>query len=228
MPTLCGDLAGAADADGMAPFWNPLSRKVPDMAKAKAPGPQLTTTEQHTLDRLEALVEAGVAASSAVLEAGRALAEIRRSQLYRTSGDSWEAYVRDRFGISRRRADQMAAFAGVADTLEESGTGVPASLTEGAARPLVGLAAEEVAEVVAEAAAEPGGISPASIRKAAGKRKKKASKAASAWKPRRWKVAGWIVTATPNRKASAPPLEALRQAAAQEEAAGDQAAREAA
>lgn len=213
---------------GMAPFWNPLSKKATDMAKAPKGPPQLNMTEEMALHRLEALVDAGVAASSAVLEAGRALAEIRSRQLYRVAGESWEAYVQERFGLSRRRCDQMISFAGVAAALEESGTPVPDSLSEGAARPLVGLAAEEVAEVVAEAAAAPGGISPATIRQAASRRKKKAGKAASSFRPRRWKVAGWVIVATPNKKASAPASDALRQALEQEEAGGDQAAGKAA
>lgn len=193
------------------------------MAKAQPTTQRISLTEEHTLHRLEALVDAGVAASSAVLEAGRALAEIRSRQLYRVTGDSWEGYVQARFGLSRRRCDQMISFAGVADTLEGSGTPVPPSLSEGAARPLVGLDAEAVAEIVAEASAAPGGISPATIRKAAAKRRKPKAGKASAWRPRRWKVQGWVIVATPNRKASIPPAEALRQAQAQEEAeAGNQ------
>jgi len=178
---------------------------------------QLTHDEQLALNSLEAKVTAGIGSVVAMIEAGKALAEIRRRQLYRATAGSWEAYVDARFQITKRRCDQMIAFAGVHDALDELGTPVP-SLSEKAARPLAGLPADQLAAVVAEAAEE-GEITPATLRKAAGRRKAKAAR------PVRFRVPGWIIVATPNRKATGTVTEALaaaiRQADDQLEQAGE-------
>lgn len=171
---------------------------------------KLTADEQLALDRLEAKVAAGIGSVTAMVDAGKALAEIRRRQLYRVSAGSWEAYVDQRFQITKRRCDQMIAFAGVVDALEEMGTLVP-SLSETAARPLAGLSADELKEVVAEAA-EDGEITPASIRKAAGRRKAKSK--AKAPRPRRFKVPGAVVVIEFNRKGNGSAIDALAAAMA--------------
>jgi len=160
----------------------------------------LTPDEQTVLARLEATVKAGVTASNAVLEAGKALAEIRRRQLHRDSAASWEDYVEKRFGLSKRRADQMVAYAGVQTTLDEMGTRVP-TLSEKASRPLVGLSPEAVVEVVEEAATAPGGVTAGSIRKAAAKRRK--PKAVRVPRPVRLRVPGAVVEVAFNAKGSA-------------------------
>ena len=180
----------------------------------------LTADEKAQLSRLEAVVEAGVKVTLPLIEAGKALAEIRRRQLYRDTAGSWDEYVQARFRITRRRADQLAAFAGVQEALEETGNPVPV-FSEKAARPLVGLAKETVVAVVAEAAASPEGVTPETIRKAAAKRKPKAAKAA---RPVRFKVPGWVIVATPNRKATGTVLEALASAMRQLEAKATEAA----
>ena len=66
--------------------------------------------------------------------------------------------------------------------------------------------------VVAEAAEDPAGITPATLRKAASRRKAGKAKAA---RPVRFRVPGWIIVATPNRKATGPVSEALAAAMAQ-------------
>lgn len=179
----------------------------------------LTDTEKAQLQRLEAAVEVGVKAAMAMIAAGKALAEIKARQLYRDQAETWETYVHARFKITPRRADQLVSFAGVQATLEavstEMRTAVPV-LGERAVRPLVGMAKETVAEVVVEAAASPEGITPATIRKAASRRKPKAAKAA---RPRRFKVPGATVVVTWNRKGSGNVLEAL--AAAMRQAGQD-------
>ncbi len=177
----------------------------------------LTESERIALAKLESAVEAGVSATLTLLAAGKALAEIRNRQLYRDSAASWDDYVHNRFQITKRRADQMVAFAGVQDALDdvrkEMGTAVP-SLSERAARPLVGMDADTIKAVVAEASADADGITPATIRKAAGRRKAKASKAP---RPRRFKVPGAIVTVTFNKKGSGSALDALAAAMRQAE-----------
>jgi len=159
----------------------------------------LTEAERIALSRLEATVAAGVTASNAVLEAGKALNEIRSRQLYRDAG-TWEKYVETRFRISKRRADQMVAYAGVKAALDETGTRVP-EMSEKAARPLVGLSPDTITEIVAEAAASPSGVTAGSIRKAASRRKSKAKVRVP--RPVRLKVAGAVVEVAFNAKGAA-------------------------
>ena len=173
---------------------------------------QLTADDQAALDRLEATVAAGIGSVTAMVDAGKALAEIRRRQLYRVSAGSWEQYVDRRFQITKRRCDQMIAFAGVHDALEEMGTRVP-SLSEKGARPLVGMPADELQAVLAEAA-EGGEITPAGIRKATSRRKAKAAKVP---RPRRYRVPGATVVITFNRKTDASAINALAAAMSQAE-----------
>lgn len=175
----------------------------------------LTEAERTMLAKLEATVESGVQATLAVIEAGKALATIRDRQLYRDVAATWEDYVETRFRMTRRRADQLVAFAGVKAALDETGTRVP-ELSEKAARPLVGLSPDTITEIVAEAAGSPEGVTAGSIRKAASKRKK--PKAAKVAKPQRFKVAGAIVQVVFNRKGTGSAIDALTAALRQAEA----------
>ena len=159
----------------------------------------LTEAERIALSRLEATVAAGVTASNAVLEAGKALNEIRSRQLYRDSG-TWEKYVESRFRISKRRADQMVSYAGVKAALDEMGTRVP-EMSEKAARPLVGLSPGTITQIVTEAAASPEGVTAGSIRKAASRRKAKAKVRVP--RPVRLKVPGAVVEIAFNVKGAA-------------------------
>lgn len=187
--------------------------------EAEAMKGTLTADERISLTRLEAAVDAGVQATLTVLEAGKALAEIRDRQLYRDTAETWETYVTTRFKITKRRADQMVAFAGVKAALEEMGTAVPISVGEGTLRPLVGLELDAMAEAMAEASASPEGVTAASVKKAAAKRKK-GRKAVP--KARRFKVPGAVVTVTFNRKSDGVAASALE--AAWRQASDDQAA----
>jgi len=185
----------------------------------------LTETERVQLHRLEATVEAGVSATLTVIEAGKALAAIRTRQLYRDTAASWDQYVETRFKITRRRADQLVSFAGVQDALqafsEKTGTAVP-EMSERAIRPLVGMDADTIRVVVAEAAGEAEGVTPATIRKAAARRRPKAVKVP---RPVRLKVAGAVVEIALNVKgvkagvtveaALVAALEAVRRQAAE-------------
>jgi len=160
----------------------------------------LTADELAALSRLEAAVEAGVTASNTVLVAGKALHEIRTRQLFRDTAATWEEYVTTRFKITRRRCDQMVAYAGLRDVLDETGTRVP-EMSEKASRPLVGLSPDTISEIVTEAAGSPEGVTASSIRKAASRRRK--AKALKVPRPVRLKVPGAVVEIAFNAKAAA-------------------------
>lgn len=184
------------------------------------PTPSLTSEERREFDALDEVVARGVKAAKAVLDAGRALAQIRERQLYRAVAGTWEVYLSDRHGLTRRRADQIIAAANAMAVIQEAvqqktGTMVPGldELTERGLRPLAGMDAEAVAAVVADAAGDPAGITPTTIRKAA--KRRKAAKA-KAYRPRRFKVPGAVVVITFNRRSNGSVLEAL--AAAQRQA----------
>lgn len=164
---------------------------------------QFTEKDRVDFSRLNAAVTKVAKAAKAVAEAGKALREIRERQLFRHVASSWESYLA-LHDLTRRRADQIVAAAGVLEAVEavadKLGTTVP-TLSERAIRPLVGLDDDAVADAMAEAAGSPGGITPSSIRKAAGKRK--AKKVAKAPKPKRFRVPGAIVVVQLNAKAVA-------------------------
>lgn len=163
--------------------------------------PTLTYEDQKLFTRLDEAVALGCRAAKVVIEAGRALKTIRDRQLYRDAVGTWEDYL-GRHGLSRRRGDQMIAAAATLDAvqgvvLEKTGTAVP-EMSERAIRPLVGLAVEDAAEAVIEAAQDADGITPATIRKAASRRKAKGKVRVP--RPVRLKVAGAIVEVAVNAK----------------------------
>jgi hypothetical protein len=191
----CGQIAGQADAKGMGWF----SRGT------EAGMATLTTEERKLFDKLDEKVTLGVRAAKVVSDAGKALATIRDRQLYRDVVPTWEEYL-ERHGLTRRRADQMVAAANTLDAVQQAvssktGTVVP-ELSERAIRPLVGLAPESAAEAVIEAAASPEGITPASVRKAAAKRKSKA-KVVRVPRPVRFRVPGAVIEVAFNAKGAA-------------------------
>ncbi len=187
----CGQLVDVADGNLMGWFNRTAAE---DAMKGT-----LTADEKIVLSRLEATVQAGVTATLAVLEAGKALSEIRSRQLYRDTAATWDEYVTTRFKMTKRRADQLIAFAGVKASLEEMGTRVP-EMSEKAARPLVGLSPETVNDIVQEAAGSLEGVTAGSIRKAAAKRRK-ASKV-KVPRPIRFRVPGAVIEVAFNSKAA--------------------------
>jgi hypothetical protein len=172
----------------------------PDPVKAKTAGGTLTDNERSILARLESAVDEVLDAISRMVEAGKALHEIKARQLYRDQARTWPDYVTTRFKMSARRADQLIVFAGLSATIEEVskeiGTEVPV-LSERAVRPLAGLAIEDAKDAIRAAAAD-GGLTPRSIGKAASSRKAKSRKA-SIPRPVRLRVPGGIVTIEINR-----------------------------
>lgn len=189
-------------------LWNAADRDT-DMT--------LTPEDRRDFNRFDEAVALAARAAKVVIEGGRALKAIRDRQLYRVAGvGTWEAYL-DRHGLSRRRADQLVSAAGVLDAVSErveteTGTAVP-DLSERALRPLVSMDADQAVEVMVEAAGDPAGITPATIRKAAAKRRTKAK----GHRPRRFRVPGGIVTVEWNRKGNGSVIEALTAALVQAE-----------
>ena len=202
----CGGGGVGADQEGMGWFTSNEGTMA-----------TLTFEERKEFDRLDQAVAFGTKAAKVMIEAGRALGTIRDRQLFRDVAATWESYL-DRHGLTRRRADQMVAAAGTLDAIAETfsaktGTAVP-TLSERAIRPLVGMAFEDAADAVIEAAGTTEGITPATIRKAAARRKPKAAKVP---RPRRFKVPGATVVIEFNRKGTGSAIDALTAALRQAE-----------
>jgi len=102
----------------------------------------LTTIETNRLSTCEAVIERGL---KTFYEVGAALAEIRDARLYRQSHGTFEDYCRERWGMTRRRANQLIEATSIYDTIGDLGTMVPTS--ERQIRPLAGLTPTEQAEV---------------------------------------------------------------------------------
>ena len=71
----------------------------------------LTTAEVEHLSKLEAIVQRGLDTD---LELGNALAEISDASLYRATHQTFEGYLRDRWGIRRSPDHQLPQAAGTA------------------------------------------------------------------------------------------------------------------
>jgi len=192
-PMACGLClaAPAGRSDGMGifdSFW-----------KGEDSVATLTAAEAAEFVRLDQAVGMAVKAAKVVEAGGAALAAIKAGQLFRDVAGSWDSYV-ESHGISVRRADQIIAAFKVRESISSEGRTAVLGLAERAIRPLVSLSASDANEVIAEAAAVAGGITPKSIRQAAAKRKAKT--ATKLPRPIRHKVPGWVIVATPNRAAA--------------------------
>jgi hypothetical protein len=167
------------------------------------PAPTMTYEERREFERLDETVGLGVKAAKVVMKAGAALARIRDGQLFRDTASTWEGYLKGH-GLTRRRADQMIQAArvleGVEEVLTAEGVSVEGlgSITESSARQLTGLDKAAAAEAVAEAAASPDGLTPATLKAAASKRR--APKRKGIPRPVNMKVPGGVVTITYNSK----------------------------
>jgi hypothetical protein len=122
----------------------------------------LVPAEHDRLAELEAIVEAGL---ETFVEVGRALLEIRDGRLYRQTHDTFEAYVRERFEISRRHADRTIEAARVADGLRPIGLKPANEAQARAMRPLVDLKGEKEGARVLRALRDRFGESGVSARK---------------------------------------------------------------
>lgn len=98
----------------------------------------LSPEETERLGKLEQVVEAGF---RSFLAAGEALAEINAERLYRQGHPSFDAYLRERWGIGRARAYQLIGFA---QTVREMSTTVDTEgMIEAQVRELLPLPKEE-------------------------------------------------------------------------------------
>ena len=109
----------------------------------------LTYSETTRLLQLESIVTAGLDTFVAV---GIALAEIQASKLYRAAHDTFDAYVRQQFQLSRSRAYEIIGSATTFEALSAMAD-IPLPQNERQARALTGLAPSEAAEVMVTAAA---------------------------------------------------------------------------
>lgn len=187
------------------------------MSKSKAPKDgALSDNDRVVLARLEHTVEAVIPHVHGMIEAGKALAEIKSRQLYREGYPTWSEYTESRFRMTARRADQLIEFAGATAVVEavarESGTAVPL-LSERALRPLAALPTEDAVAAIREAAATEEGINPATLKAAAGRRRK--AKSVKAPRPIRLRLPGGSVVVEINAKgaSSGVTAESLLQAA---------------
>lgn len=105
----------------------------------------LTHTESQQLATLEETIQRDL---QTFTEVGNALLEIRDNRLYREQYGTFEQYCRDKWGVSKRRANQMVQAAGVLGNIENGNHGSQTELpkTERHARPLSQLPAEEQGE----------------------------------------------------------------------------------
>ncbi len=108
----------------------------------------LTTMDETRLSELERVVEAGL---QTFVEVGTALAGIQAAKLYRATHATFEAYVKDRFGISRPRAYGLISSAETATALS-SMEDIPVPTNERQARALAGLDLSTAADVMVAAA----------------------------------------------------------------------------
>jgi DNA modification methylase len=92
---------------------------------------ELTAPERERLAELEAVVERGL---DTFVEVGRALLEIRDARLYRETHATFEAYLRQRWGMSRQRGYQLIDAARVSTVVDTAG--LPAPPSERVAREL--------------------------------------------------------------------------------------------
>jgi hypothetical protein len=103
------------------------------------PPAQLSAEEQIRLHQLERVVEKHLEHFLAV---GKALAEIRSSRLYRQHFPTFEAYVRERWGLARSRADELIRSTTCAELLLSSTgstdgqTPLPPNIPEVVLRPI--------------------------------------------------------------------------------------------
>jgi len=102
-------------------------------------------SDHQELKRLEGIISKGKKAFS---EVGAALYEIRESKLYRSTHKTFEAYVADRWEFSKSRARQLIEAAAVIENVYNCNQTQPIlPSSEGVARELAKLPAEEQSEV---------------------------------------------------------------------------------
>ena len=112
------------------------------------PTDSITAPEADLLAFCERKIAAGF---STFCEVGDALLKIRDARLYRASHSSFEAYCREKWGMTRRRADQLIEASAVVIGLA-SENNCSQLVTESQARELAKVPEDARAEVLKEAA----------------------------------------------------------------------------
>ncbi|HKR98201.1 MAG TPA: hypothetical protein VJU79_01680, partial [Candidatus Dormibacteraeota bacterium] len=95
-----------------------ILRVEPLPARAEVRTDALTLAERSRLAELEQIVQRGL---EQFLEVAYALIEIRNGRLYRETHPTWEAFVRERFGMARGTAYGLMQAARVAENVPTSG-----------------------------------------------------------------------------------------------------------
>jgi hypothetical protein len=106
----------------------------------------ITLKESARLVELERKIETGM---TTFVEVGNALMEIRDSRLYRVEYKTFEAYCRDKWGMSRRQADRLIGGSDVVENLRPRGLKTPT--TEKQIRSLIKLPPAKQPEAWAKA-----------------------------------------------------------------------------
>ncbi len=116
--------------------------------------PDLSAKERKTeLKRCEKIIAGGF---QGAWEAGKALIAIRDGKLYLGSHDTFEDYLRDRWGMGRSHGYRLIAASEVADILSPTGDRAQLPAHESVLRPLVGLKAEDAQAAWKSAVAKAG------------------------------------------------------------------------
>jgi len=108
---------------------------------------QLDASEKHRFEELQLIIEAGL---PSFLEVGRALMEIKDQKLYREHWPTFELFVRERFGLSSHRANEIIRSTTTAEFLLAGPAGpngdspLPEGLSEHVMRPLGRIGSPEL------------------------------------------------------------------------------------
>lgn len=113
--------------------------------------------ESRRLVELERKIKTGL---NTFVEVGEALLEIRDSKLYRIEHKTFEAYCRDKWQMSKQRANQLVAASCVVDAITKMTTNVVIPKTEAQVRPLGKLEPEDQPKAWAKAVELAGGEQP--------------------------------------------------------------------
>ena len=101
----------------------------------------LSVQERVRFAQLTRIVETNL---SSFLAAGKALAEIKSSRLYREKFETFEQFARVSFGLCRSTADQLVRSQATAELLVANGVELPANTSEVVVRPVSTLPSPEL------------------------------------------------------------------------------------
>jgi hypothetical protein len=101
----------------------------------------LSVQERVRFAQLTRIVETNL---SSFLAAGKALAEIKSSRLFREKFETFEQFARETFGLCRSTADQLVRSTATADLLMANGIELPGNTTEAVVRPVSTLPSPEL------------------------------------------------------------------------------------